>query len=491
VCGPGPQVTMARSFGTRRIAVGFASCLFLCAVGAVAAERDSRSGRAPGATSVTIPSLEDLSIQALRARHYASDLRVVTRLGSSPRTFMAKYSSDGLRMYTRIDVPASPAPAQGYPVVIFLHGWLSNDTAAAFDFAQREDSQYRHVIETFVAAGFVVVYPGWRGYGTVHGKRADGAEFLAAWNNESYLSPVFFAIDTLNLLDGLGTLDQTDWRNWGFPSAHAVSIDLSQVHIAGHSQGGDVVLTVLAVAGEGSNVRTRIATGSIWAGCFPSRFVQLETYGPMQATLEAFMSGDGGWTGTATGRDGRVNPRFVFGWPPDWIETVDPASPEWTWQAKTWSVPTVTEVLQRKYGEMYATLNSNVANLGDARFELTVDAAGKVNVTHDPRVAAAMGQIGGFDFPQYLTEPLALHFSDQDFYSTSAWNQDLSRRITAAGGRSVAYAYPGNTHGLERSKHSWFSGPDVVPGFDRMLARDVALFHAHAPSAKGGPMEVK
>lgn len=481
---PGHPITLRRGGIVRRIAVGLGAIVYVNAVGAAAADGTVRSGSDAGVTSVTIPSLDRLSIEALRARHYASDLRIVARLGSSASAFLAAYSSDGLRMYTRIDVPAAPAAAQGYPVVIFLHGWLSNDAAAAFDFAQRDESQYKRVIDAFVAAGFVVVYPGWRGYGTVNGKRADGAEFLAAWNNESYLSPVFFAIDTLNLLDGVGTLGEIDWRDWGFPSARAVNIDLRRVHIAGHSQGGDVVLTVLAVAGEGSGVGNAIASGSIWAGCFPSRFVQLETYGPMQATVEAFMSGDGSWTGTATGHNGHVNPNFVFGWPPDWIETVDPASSAWTWQTKTWSVPSVAEVLRRKYSEMYATLNSNVGNLGDARFKMTVDAAGKSKVIHDPRVAEAMRRIGGFDYPQYLTEPLALHFSDQDFYSTPAWNEDLSRRINDAGGRSIAHLYPGNTHGLERSARSWFSAPGVVPGFERMLQRDIAFFREHAASAE-------
>lgn len=461
--------------------------------GIAVAAGTGQSGRDAAAAPLPIPSLDELSIEALRARRYSSELSIVARLAPlagestlpavSAGTFIGEYRSDGLRVYTRIDVPSSPAPAQGYPVVVFLHGWSSNDTAAEFNFAQQTESVYRRVIETFVAAGFVAVYPGWRGYGTLNDRRADGAEYLAAWNNASYLAPIYFAVDTLNLLDGLDTLGQVDWRKWGFPSARAVSIDPRRIHIAGHSQGGDVVLTVLAVAGEGSGVRSSIASGSIWAGCFPSRFTQLETYGPMQATVEAFFAGDGTWTGTATGRDGRVNPNFVFGWPPDWIETVDRASPTWTWQVETWSVPTVVEVLRQKYGEMYAILNRNVANLRDARVEVTVDTNGRAVVRHDSRVAEAMGRIGGFDYPQYLTEPLALHYSDQDFYSTPAWNENLSRRINAAGGRSIPYVYPGNTHGLEKSGRSWFSGPDVVPGFTRMLERDVAFFRGQASLA--------
>ena len=424
-----------------------------------------------------IASLADLSIEALRSRRYGSELRIAEARGGGRRgRYLAEYLSDGQRVYTRIDVPGTPMPPQGYPTVLFLHGWSSNDDAPAFDFAQGEDGQYGQVIDAFVAAGFVVLYPGWRGYGTVGGRPADGAGFLAAWNNASYLAPSFFAIDVLNLLDGLDSLAEIDWRRWGYDAPRAVRIDPRSIHLAGHSQGGDVVLTVLAVAGEGSRVRTAIASGSIWAGCFAGRFEQLETYGPMEATREAFLAGDGTWNGTATGSDGAVNPNFVFGWPPDWILTPDPASPGWTWQEQRWPVPTVEAALRRKYTEMYAALNRNVADLGHASFVLTARPGSRVAVTHDPAVAAAMARIGGHGYPQYLREPLALHFSDRDFYSPPTWNEDLSRRINATGGRSVAYLYPGNTHSLGRSGQAWFSPPDTQPGFRLMLDRDIALF---------------
>lgn len=423
-----------------------------------------------------IASLRDLSVEALRARRYGAELRIVRQVDAG--RYLAEYRSDGLRVYTRIDLPASPMPPAGYPAVLFLHGWVGNDAAAAFDFGIGADGLYARVIDAFVAAGFAVLYPGWRGYGTVDGRPADGADFLAAWHNASYLAPTFFAIDVLNLLDGLDSLERVDWRDWRTGSAQPVRIDPQRIHIAGHSQGGDVVLTVLAVAGEGSGVRTPIASGSIWAGCFASRFEQLETYGPMESTLEAFLSGDGTWNGTATSADGAVNPDFVFGWPPDWIVTTDRGSPQWTWQRERWSVPTVAEALSRKYAEMYAALNRNVADLGRAGFAIRRDANGRILVEHDPRVADAMARIGGYGYPQYLREPLALHFSDRDFYSPPQWNAALSRSIVAAGGRSTAFLYPGNTHALDRSRQPWFSGPDVQPGFPLMLERDIALFRA-------------
>jgi dienelactone hydrolase len=480
-----------------------AACCLLAAAGvALAAEADG----APVAAAYSrwaeprIASLNDLSIDSLRQRRYGSALRVVRQLattaaedsprGDSPagaprRAVIATYDSDGLSVFTRIDVPSTPMPARGFPAVVFLHGWYSNEDAPNFDFAAGPDSQYARVIDAFVAAGFVVFYPGWRGYGTVDGHAAEGGAFLEAWNNASYLMPTFFAIDVLNLLDGLPSVARIDWRDWGFASARAVRLDPASIHLAGHSQGGDVALAVLAVAGEGSRLRTSLASGSIWAGCFAPRFQQVEAYGPMLSTTEAFFSGDGTWTGTARTKDGSVNPNFVFGWPPDWIGTVDPRSPEWTWQAAQWSLPTVADALRRKYAEMYQALNRNVADLGTAGFEVRVDANGKAYVVNDPRVAEAMQRIGGYAYPQYLQEPLALHFSDRDFYSTPAWNEDLNRRVNAAGGHSIAFVYPGNTHGLGKSEHAWFSGPDVQPGFQLMLERDIALFRGRDPVMVG------
>jgi dienelactone hydrolase len=458
----------------------------VCAVGAGPAGSDAQHG-APA----TIASLGDLSVETLRRRDYGSTLRIVQRLDGPALSkriargrYVAEYRSDGLRVFTRIDVPAAPMPPDGYPAVVFMHGWVSNDEAAAFDFATGADSPSARLIDAFVAAGFVVLYPGFRGYGTVDGRAAEGAEFLTTWNNASYLAPIFFAVDALNLLDGLDSLAKVDWREWGQAEARAVRIDPRRIHVGGHSQGGDVALTVLAVAGEGSRLRTAVASGSIWAGCFATRFRQLETYGPMQSTVEAFMSGDGTWNSTATGADGRVNPNFVFGWPPDSIVTVDRNSPEWTWQNDTWSVPTVAEVLRLKYAEMYATLNRHVADLGGVSVRVETAEDGRARAVHDPVVAAAMDRIGGFGYPQYLLEPLALHASDRDFYSPPEWNQDLSRRIDAAGGRSTVHVYPGNTHSLGVSPHAWFSGPGTRAGFEQMLERDIALFRATRSAAR-------
>jgi pimeloyl-ACP methyl ester carboxylesterase len=362
-----------------------------------------------GGNTPHIDSLAQLTTESLRQREYGSTIKVEkVSQRESFDSYLASYDSDGLRVYTRIDIPDSPRPDGGYPAVIFVHGWSGIERAPTYDFYYHEHADYSEMIETYVDAGFVVLVPGWRGHGTVNDVPADGIDFMAAWDNGSYISPVFYAIDVLNLIDGLQSFDQHD-------------LDLKQINLVAHSQGGDVALIALAVAGEGSKVKNDISAASIWSGTFPSRFTQLLTYWPMQTTTEAFFSGDGTWNSTAIGADGRVNEHFVFGYPSDWIVTVDTAD---------WS----------------------------------------------------MSLIGGFEQEQYLTEPLALQHSDRDFYSFPAWNADLCERVNKAGGTCHDFEYPENTHSLRVSENRWFSGETAVPGFSAAIRRDIALFQGDDPA---------
>lgn len=423
--------------------------------------QDPRTAKSPNITS-----LAELSIQSLRDRRYGSQIRIeeqITSLGHE--SFLTSYESDGLRVYARFDVPPSPMPARGYPVVLFVHGWVGVDDAPSLDFYYGDDNNYGKMINAYVEAGFAVLTPGWRGHGTVNGVPADGIEFMQAWDNGSYLSPAFYAVDALNLLDSLSSVSD---------------LDLNRINLVAHSQGGDVALIALAVAGEDSKVRNKIHAASIWSGNIPSRFTQLETFWPMQSSPEAFMSGDGTWNGTALGADGRVNGRFVFGYPADWIGTVN--KDEWTWQKDAWSIANVPDAILVKLEQMYGAINAYVDEIDDAEYKMTRSDGPAFAILHDPRVSAAMSEIGGFDAEEYLSEPLALHHSDRDFYSFPEWNADLCSRINKAEGSCYDFEYPENTHALRVSEHRWFSTEAAIPGFSYVIERDIALFRGHDPA---------
>lgn len=413
-------------------------------------------------TNVGIPDLKFLSIEALRNRSYGDSLTIEKTISGLPhQSYLASYSSDGLNLYSRIDLPITPMPEAGYPVVIFVHGWRGIETAPTLEFYYDPESYYHDMVGAYREAGFAVFVPGLRGHGTVNDVPAEGIEYMAAWDNGSYLSPIFYAIDVLNLIDSLSTFDKA-------------RLNLNNINLSGHSQGGDVVLTTLAVAGEGSSLQQNIHAASIWAGCIAPRFVQLETYAPMQKSTQAFVSGDGDWTGSAMGNNGVTNPHFIFPYPSDYIGTMNQA--EWTWQNDSWSDQAVADVLRTKLDEMYSAINTHVTNINDASFELVASDNQATKIIHDPRVRSALNQVDAFSMEQYLTEPVALHHSDQDFYSLPAWNEDLCKRINNANGKCEDYTYIENTHSLRVSEHAWFSSENAIEGLPIALQRDTALF---------------
>ena len=442
----------------------------------------------------TLLSLSELSIETLRRRQYKSKIQIVEPLtrpctpgeasGEHPTDalrYMGAYLSEGQRVYTRIDIPSGVAPAQGFPVIVFAHGWVGVDEAADWHFGCSVESIYADMIAAWVSAGYVVLAPGYRGHGTVQGVQAEGIEDVEAWDNGAYLMPTFYAVDVLNLLAGIENIEGNRFGNDREP----LRLDLVRIFVNGHSQGGDVALTVLAAVGEGAFSGLQVAGGSIWAGNIADRPTQLATFDPMQSVPDSFLSGDGSWTGTARGQDGSVNPDFVFGYPSDWIETPDPS--EWTWQKEKWNRPSVRDALEAKAREMYETINARVDDLGDLSWSIETYPTGASHIVHDPRVIASLLAIGGYDVPKYLSEPLNLHHSDHDFYSLPEWNASLCRRVNEAGGQCVDYTYPGNTHSFKLSDHDWFSPEGSVAGYDAIIAHDLARFGSGRFEPDQGP----
>lgn len=462
--------------------------VFMASTGAPAALASERASTEQG---VKFESLERLTVEALRNRRFGSVIKLESDLTRSPgarvyaekffalgrptySSILASYRSDGLRLYTRIDVPNAPPPPGGYPVIVFMHGWVGYDAAKEFHFSYTPASMYAEMIDAYAKSGFVVVTPGYRGHGTINGIVADGRTSMAAWDNATHVSPVLYAIDTLNLIDGLKSLERIDWRQWGHASRN-VRLNLRRLSVAGHSQGGDVALIVLAVSGRGSRVANRPQAGSIMSGTFPDRFTQVETFQPMDETGQAFLSGDGSWTGSATGRDGSVNPHFIFAWPSDSIETPDPSN--WTWQKQKYAKLTVRDVVESGYSEMYKRLSDQVDNLRGVQFSIVPSASDKgYVVNHDPRVRSIMERLGAFQYDRLITARLSLHFPDRDYYSLPGWNRDLCGRIVRSGGHCTAYEYPGNTHVLRLSKSSWFSPTGSHEAYGLIVERDLAFF---------------
>ncbi|MEP5568392.1 MAG: hypothetical protein ABJN62_11195 [Halioglobus sp.] len=427
---------------------------------------------------VCLQSLNELSTGELRKRNYASKLTIKQKIkrDHGQLTYMLGYQSGSLALFSRLDLPSSEPPAEGYPLLILAPGWISRKQALDWDFGLSGHSTTSSVIQNFRDRGFAVVTAGYRGRGRVKGVRAQGIEFRDAWGNGSYVSPIFYAIDVLNLIAGIKSLDQIRWKQWLPATSNKPTFNYDKISLWGHSQGGDVGITVLAVAGRNPDYPQPLFAASLWSGNIPDRFTQANTFGAMASTTQAFLSGDGTWTGSAVGKNGELNPDFVFPWPSDWIGTVDTTSTQWTWQAQQWSTATVAEARQAKYREMYDALNRHVKDMTDLDFEVVPGESGQGQIRHASAVAAIMPTLGGYNYAQYIDIPLALHVSDRDYYSFPTWNHDLVSRITEHGGKARVYIYPGNTHSLKVSEHTWFSPLGSIIGAPIAMDRDAHLF---------------
>jgi len=440
-----------------------------------------------------ISSLDSLSIAALRSRQYQSSPSLIKKMnmsdglseydrfyasdGTAPfNSYVVSYQSDHRLVYARLDIPSIDMPAKGYPVIIFAHGWVGQEKARNYNFGYDLTSLAGELINGYVDAGFIVITPGFIGHGTVDGVKAGGYNVMQSWDNASYLSPTFYAIDLLNLLEGLSFLNSVDWTKWDGNKNLTPKANLSAINLTGYSQGGDVALTALAISGEGSSINNSFSAASIWSGNIPDRFTQLETFAPMASTLQAFFSGDGSWTGTAKGKNGNINPNFIFPWPSDYIGTVDTRSSDWTWQSDQWAEPNVETVVRSRYKIMSDRIIAQVDDLGDLHISITTDENGKVVVKYPPKFEQQMLAIGGFNSVAFLTEPLMLHHSDRDYYSMPSWNIDLAQRITQQGGKAQTFTYHGNNHALKRSPYRWFSPQDTTDGFPEAIKRDILLF---------------
>ncbi len=366
-----------------------------------------------------ISSLRALSLSSLRQRDYGARFQFEERVGANT---WASYRSDGLRVYARIVAPPpeQKRPPHGWPVVIYAHGWVGEQGAPGYRFGLGSADSMATVLNRFVQAGYAVVVPGFRGHGTVKGVQAEGIEWIKAYDNGSVLSPIFYAVDVLHALQALTTIDQT---------VPGLQVDPKRIYLTGHSQGGDVALTALAVASSPS-LPFKFAAASLWASCFEGRIEQGLFYGAMEASADALK-----------------DPRFLH------------VMPSW-WKPSMYT-GTIEQGQQRRQRQMYDTVRRLVADQADAHPQTRP-------------LDAAMAAIDAIKHPQFIRVPLQLHFSDMDHYSPPAWNERLALAVNAAGGSADATCYPGNTHSF-RVEPGW-SPPGSAPGIDLVGTRSLTLF---------------
>jgi uncharacterized protein len=168
----------------------------------------------PTATVTPTPDpYADWYIDSLRQRTYESSLEIGQVLGVTEaftRSLMT-YTGDGLTLHGYINIPRGPGP---FPVIIVNHGYIDPSVYGTVSYMAR-------YTDPLAGAGFLVVHPDYRGYGS---SQAGPNPFRAG-----------FAVDVLYLIDAVQALPQAR------PDA---------IGLFGHSMGGGISLRVATVSDQ-------------------------------------------------------------------------------------------------------------------------------------------------------------------------------------------------------------------------------------------------
>lgn len=179
-----------------------------------------------------------LSIKFMRGKKYpGSDFKIEETLanGTNYKQYIASYQSDGLKIYGLLSIPNSPKPKDGYPAIIFNHGYIP-------PLEYNTTLRYIEYFATFSRNEYVVFKPDYRGNGNSDGQ-PEGA----------YYSPAY-ATDVLNALSSVKRMEE---------------VNPNKIGMWGHSMGGNITLRNLVV-----NTKD-IKAAVIWGGVVGS-YTQLE-----------------------------------------------------------------------------------------------------------------------------------------------------------------------------------------------------------------------
>jgi len=164
----------------------------------------------------------------MRARDYpGSDLVIETTLdpGVSYNRFIVSYLSEGLKIYALMTVPTGEKPADGWPVVIFNHGYIPPDVYVTTE-------RYVAYVDLIARNGYIVFRSDYRGHGNSEG------EARGAYSNPDY---------TVDILNAVASMKK-------YPGA-----DPNRIGMWGHSMGGYITLRSMVITKD-------IKAGVIWAG---------------------------------------------------------------------------------------------------------------------------------------------------------------------------------------------------------------------------------
>jgi dipeptidyl aminopeptidase/acylaminoacyl peptidase len=156
-----------------------------------------------------------------------SDLVIEEALpsGENYERYIASYRSQNNKIYGLLTIPDGTIPKNGFPAVVFAHGFVPPSE-------YKTGAEYQQEIDMLAQHDYVVFQPDFRGHGNSEGD-ARGTYFSAG-----------YTIDFLNALASL--------------KKHK-DVNIDKIGVWGHSMGGNIVLRSLTVSHD-------IQAAEIWSG---------------------------------------------------------------------------------------------------------------------------------------------------------------------------------------------------------------------------------
>jgi len=177
-------------------------------------------------------TLHPMSIQALREMNFpGSEITLENELepGANYRRYYASYRSEGLKIYGLLTIPNGEMPPEGWPAIIFNHGYIPPDV-------YRTTERYIAYVDWLARSQYIIFRIDYRGHDQSEGQPS------GAYGDPGYV------IDVLNAVSSIKQ----------FPLANPEKIGMW-----GHSMGGYLTLRAMVTNSD-------VKAGVIWAGVVAS-----------------------------------------------------------------------------------------------------------------------------------------------------------------------------------------------------------------------------
>lgn len=165
-----------------------------------------------------------------------SPITILDQLGTSEetaqyRSYLIEYNSGGKKITGQMNVPVTAAPADGYPVIVMLRGFVPENIYQT-GIGTKNGAAY------YASNGYVTIAPDFLGFGGSDDPPED------TWEGR-FIKP----INVAQLLESISTYSEVS-SDSNLSNSISVPLDSDRLALWGHSNGGQIALTTLQITGK-------------------------------------------------------------------------------------------------------------------------------------------------------------------------------------------------------------------------------------------------